>query len=330
MLAPTGVQDTAREKRSPVERATRRRLYLYLLPLVASPALLLAAAVFVIPSQWFALRSGNTYLVNLAYGAKLQNADCQILVYGDSSAMVAVDPALIREHTGLSTCNIAEFQPMTLLNGMMVLDTYLKRNARPRFLIFLFTPEDLALPSQRYNGPFEAITYRMRQPHRLQSLIALAPEYSNALFSWAEQGMRFVFENLLSKPASLEVQHLRDSSHGQLRMAAATRTSCETLRHDAVPDKKWIADLRSKYGRDGMTTLVDATPVATCDPSLSFFEQHSPEVIDNRLETLPIDAYTIDGRLHVNAKGSKLISEMLADQIVQQLQGTAPAPTGAQ
>jgi hypothetical protein len=111
-------------------------------------------------------------------------------------------------------------------------------------------------------------------------------------------------------------------------MDSPTRKNCETLRHDAVPDKRWIAGLRSKYGRDGTTVLVDATPVATCDPSLGFFKQHSPEVIDNRLETLPIDAYTIDGRLHVNAKGSKLISVMLADQIVQQLQGTAP--TGVQ
>jgi hypothetical protein len=327
MVALTGVHDTGGEESAPIPPATRRRLYLYLLPLVAGPVLLFVAALLIIPTQWFALRSGNAYLVNLAYGAKLRNADCQILIYGDSSAMVGVDPALVSERTGLSTCNIAEFQPMTLLNDTMVLDTYLERNARPRFLVFLFAPEDLDLQSQRNNGPFEAITYRMRQPHRLESLVALAPQYPGALFSWVEQGLRFTLEHLLSKPASPEVQHLRDASHGQLRMDAPTLTSCESLHHDAAPDKRWIAGLRSKYQRNGTTVRVDATPVATCDPSLAFFQQHVPDVIDNHLETLPIDAYTSDGRLHVNAKGSKLMSEMIAEQIVQQLQG--PAPAGA-
>lgn len=319
MFASSGVDGKTGERRAPVPTAIRLRLYFYLLPLIGAPFLLLAAAVLILPSQWFALHSQNTYLVNLAYGAKLNGADCQVLVYGDSSAMIGIDPSVIRARTGLSTCNIAEFQPMTMLNGTMLLDTYLEHNAPPRFLVFLFAPEDLDPQSQHHNGPFEAIVYRMRQPHRLTNFLALALHHPNELISWVEQGLRFTLVNLFSKPASPEVQHLRDRTNGQLPMSSPTRTACDSLLRDSPPDKTWIAGLRSKYGQGRTTVLVDATPLATCDPSLSFFQQQLPGVIDNRLKTLPVSAYNVDGRLHVNANGSALLSNMLADQIAQHL-----------
>jgi hypothetical protein len=318
MVASSAVDDGTRERRSPLPPATRRRLYLYLLPLVGCPFLLLAAALLILPSQWFALRSKNTYLINVAYGAKLYGANCQVLVYGDSSAMVGIDPSVIRARTGLSTCNIAEFQPMTMLNGTMLLDTYLEHNTAPRFLVFYFAPEDLD-PQSQHNGPFEAIVYRMRRPHKLASLVDLALHHPNELITWVEQGLRFTLINLFNKPASLEVQHLRDRTSGQLPMTSSSLTECDNLVRDAPPDKAWIAGLRSKYGRAGTTVLVDATPLATCDPSLRFFQQQLPGVIDNRLETLPISVYVVDGRLHVNAEGSAHLSNMLAKQIEEHL-----------
>jgi hypothetical protein len=319
MIASSGVDEIASEGPAPVSPAQRRRLYLYLLLPIGSPFLLLAAALLILPSQWFALRSQNTYLINLGYGATLHGEDCQILVYGDSSAMVGVDPSMIRARTGLSTCNIAEFQLMTGLNGTMVLDTYLDHNKPPRFLVFLFAPENLDPQSQRHDGPFEAIVYRMRQPHKLSSLFFLASHRPNDLVNWVESGLRFTLVHLFSKPASLEVQRLRARTNGQLPLAAPPRLACEDIRRDAPPDMTWLAGLRSKYGRDGTTVLIDATPLPNCDPSLPFFEQRLPGIIDNRMESLPLSDYTGDGRLHVNAGGSVVLTKMVADQIADQM-----------
>lgn len=324
MVASSEVDEGATDRSSPLPPATRRRLYLYILPLVGCPFLLLTAALVILPSQWFALHSKNTYLINVAYGAKLFGANCQVLVYGDSSAMVGIDPSVIRAHTGLSTCNIAEFQPMTTLNGTMLLDTYLEHNAPPRFLVFYFAPEDLD-PQSQHNGPFEAIVYRMRRPHMLASLVDLASHHPAELMAWVEQGLRFTLVNLVSKPAPPEVQHLRDRTNGQLPMSSQSLTECDSLLRDAPPDKAWIAGLRSKYGRAGTTVLVDATPLATCDPSLHFFQRQLPGVIDNQMETLPISAYVVDGRLHVNAEGSALLSNMLAKQIEERLRSESLA-----
>jgi hypothetical protein len=325
MIASAGVDEIASEARPPVALAQRRRLVLYLLLPIASPFLLLAAALLILPSQWFALRSQNAYLINLAYGATLHGEDCQVLVYGDSSAMVGIDPSIIRTRTGLSTCNIAEFQPMTALNGTVILDTYLDHNKPPRFLVFLFAPENLDPQSQRHNGPFEAIVYRMRQPHRLASLFFLASHHPEELVGWVESGLRFTLVHLFSKSASIDVQHLRARTHGQFLINAPTLTTCEDLRRDSPPDETWVAGLRSKYGRGGTSVLVDATPVPDCDPSLSFFRQHSAGVIDNQIETLPTSAYTRDGRLHVNLKGSSLLTNILANQLADRMHLTLTA-----
>jgi hypothetical protein len=279
----------------------------------------LIAALIILPSNWFALHSQNSYLVNVGYGAKLYGENCQVLIYGDSSAMVGIDPSIIRARTGLSTCNIAEFQPMTRLNGTMLLDTYLKHNAPPRFLVFFFAPEDLDPQSQRTNGPFEAIVWRMRQPDKWKSVIYLASHYPGALMTWVEQGLRFTLVHGLSKPVSTEIQHLRERTHGQFPMSAPSLSACDGVLRNAPPDKAWVAGLRSKYGVGGTTVLVDATPLATCDPSLPFFRHELPGVIDNRMEALPVSVYNVAGRLHVDAEGSAIFSNMVADQIVKQL-----------
>jgi hypothetical protein len=319
MVASSDVDGIANEGLPPGSLGQRSRLLLYLLLLIGSPFLLLAGALLILPSQWFALRSQNAYLINLAYGATLHSEDCQVLIYGDSSAMVGINPSIIRTRTGLSTCNIAEFQPMTALNGTMLLDNYLAHNKPPRFLIFLFAPENLDPHSQHHNGPFEAIVYRMRQPKRLASLLFFASHYPEGLVGWVESGLRFTLVHLFSKPASIEVQHLRARTHGQLPIDAPTLNACEDLRRDAPPDESWVAGLRSRYRLNGTTVLVDATPVPDCDPSLSFFQEHSSQVIDNRIETLPVSAYTSDGRLHVNSHGSSLLTNILANQLADQM-----------
>jgi hypothetical protein len=324
MLASSGVDEKTEGHRAPVPPTVRRRLYLYLLPLIGSPFLLLMSALIILPSKWFALHSQNNYLVNVGYGAKLYGENCQVLIYGDSSAMVGIDSSLIQARTGLSTCNIAEFQPMTMLNGTMLLDIYLEHNAPPRFLVFFFAPEDLDPQSQRTNGPFEAIVWRMRQPDKLKSVIYLTLHYPNQFMGWVEQGLRFTLVNFLSKPVSTEIQHIRERTHGQFPMSAPLRSVCDSLLRNAPPDKAWVEGLRSKYGLGGTTVLVDATPLATCDPSLSFFQQELPGVIDNRMEALPISVYNVDGRLHVDAEGSAIFSKMVADQIAKYLNPASP------
>ena len=170
--------------------ASRRRFYLYLLPILLFPVLLIATAFFVVPTDWFQQRADSTYLVNFGYATRLSGQDCPVLIYGDSTAMVGVDPRVITARTGLHACNIAEFEGMTLVTHTLLVDEFLAHNPRPRFLVFLYTPEDLSLPYDWSKvSTFEATSFLLRHERNLHTARVLA-EHPGPTFGWAEQGLR--------------------------------------------------------------------------------------------------------------------------------------------
>jgi hypothetical protein len=295
---------------------------LYLLPIVALPLLMLVVAFLIVPTQWFALRTVSPYLLNLAYGAKLVDRDCQVLIYGDSSAMVGLNPTLIQQKTGLTTCNIAEYEGITLVSHSLLVDMFLQHNPRPRFIVFFYSPEDLTVPNDWAGvgvATFEAISFRMEYARNLETVLLLAA-HPGVTFSWAEQGMRQALLRIHAKPVSLELAHLREPSNGQLPLTGLNITGCDASLHDRPPDLAWIGGLRSRYGVGGTRVLVDAAPTADCDASLGFFQQHLDGVVDNTpYQPIPVSSFVDNGRMHVNREGSQLISIMVANQIANQL-----------
>jgi hypothetical protein len=299
-----------------------RNLYArYLLPLILVPLLLPIAAVLIVPTAWFAQHSGISYLVTVAYGATLSDTNCQVVIYGDSTAMLGIDPERVRQLTGLNTCNIAEYMGITMLDGTSLVDQYLARNRRPRYLIFNYAPEDWN-PDQQYGNTnihlFEAITYTLRQRGRWANLLLRHP---GEFLDWSCRGLRIAAERAtkppdsVSKPFSPEIQYLRNRTvGGMVPEDSRALSSCSYLSNASAPDKNWIEFLRSKYGRDGTTVLIDATPIPACDPNLSFFSGKLAGVVDSRIDTLPVNDFLEGGR-HTTTAGSALLSERIASQI---------------
>lgn len=318
-----------REKSSETPAPTRRRAYLYLLPMVLVPLLLFVLAFAVTPTDWFVARSNSQYLANFGYGATLHNQNCQILLYGDSSAMVGLDPAAIQARTGLSACNIAEFEGMTQVSNSLLVDRFLERNPRPRFLVFMYTPEDLRNP-RSWDGvsTFEATSFMVRHERNLHTAWLLIT-HPGPTFAWAEQGLRMMLQRVRSKPFAPSVYRLRADTRGQLVMNFPSPKDCDAIHRDLAPDPAWVGALRAKYAVGGTTVLVDATPTAPCDVSLPFYQQHLQGVVDNTPYTpIALDSYTDDGRLHANARGSQRLSALVADQVMAHLAAAHTTPGG--
>ena len=312
----------------PVAPRSRSGLYWYITPLVLCPILMLVAAIYIVPGNWLAEHSGNAFLVTLGYGAQLRNMDCQIVIYGDSTAMVGLSPALIRQRTGLSTCNIAETEGMTMLNDTMVLDQYLQHNARPRFIVFMYSPEGMDPQSQRKSPEvttFEAVTYRFRQPDKLKAFLTLM-RYPEDVFTWAEHGMRMSLNGIFMQPLPPETRLLRAKTLGQTSFQGAPLQSCFYWSRATPPDRAWVQSLRARYGRGGTTVLVDSMLLPECDGDLGYFRGKLAGVIDNRIDVLPVEDYYSGGR-HVNPAGTIPLSNMVADQILSRL--SAARITGA-
>ena len=301
-----------------------RSLSLYLLPIVAGPLLLFVAAFFIIPTTWFIQHSGNTYLENLAYATKLQHVNCPVVIWGDSTAMVGVDPAVIKARTGLTACNIAEFKGMALVTQTLLLDEYLEHNVRPHYLVILFAPEAMFMNTDWSKTPtFEAITYLVQTQPKKKVFRKLALHPVDTL-GWAGLGLRMTLTRLYSHPASFTTMHQRELHNGQLPVTGPPEVSCEKIPRNGVPDPKWLQSLRRRYSIGGTKVFIDATPTPSCDPGLPANLRVLPSLIDNNpYPTFPYDFYIKGDRLHVNARGATLLSNMVADQILTQMRSEA-------
>jgi len=301
----------------------RLRLWAYLAPLLAVPLLVLAAAILVVPTDWFAMRSHSDYLATVGYGADLRNSNCPITIYGDSTAMVGINPQLIQKRTGLATCNIAEVEGMTMLFDTIVLDKFLQQNPRPRFLVFLYSPENLDPQSQRNNpemSKFEAIRFRFQQPDKLVAMIELM-RHPEDFFLWAERGTRMAIHGIFTKPFPAQIRLIRQKTLGQLALNEPDLLSCAYPRRTVPPNRAWVQSLRSRYNIEGTTVLVDAMPLPECDPDLAYFRSELSGVIDNHLEAFSVNDYYAGGGggRHANSRGAVPLSNMVADQILSRL-----------
>jgi hypothetical protein len=82
--------------------------------IVLVPLLTLLLAFPVSCTSWFVRRTSDYYFINLGYGLTLRNADCEVVVYGDSSALTGVDPGiasvLLFTGTGTSPNDVAAIE----------------------------------------------------------------------------------------------------------------------------------------------------------------------------------------------------------------------------
>lgn len=259
--------------------------------------------------------------VGIGYGSRLHDAQCDVLVDGDSSALTSIDARLVSRATGLKTCNIAEVAGVKMVNGFLELDDYLAHNRPPRYLLFWFVPENLTDPSRWHEvASFEGWFYRLRYHRDADLLERMARNPESALVA-AELGLRTGVQWLPRHPLPEELAAVRERRLGQLPEPGPPPARCEGPLSRRTPDAAWLRSLRERYARGQTQVLIDVAAEPACDPSVAFYRQHTgPGVTDNQLETLPLADYTDTGRLHASEAGAQVISGSIARQILMQQQ----------
>ncbi len=309
----TDIGEVRHEPRPPIWS-----LRLYVLAVVCFPFLLIAGTLLWMSLPVYANRAHYAYLADTGYGMRLKHADCDIVVYGDSTSLVGIEPSLIEQRTGLKTCNLAEVAGVQVINGLLVLDTYLQNNRPPKFIVFNYAPENLTPATQwkevsTFEGVFFALKYR---PDAAFWRAAL--HNPNELMDDAELGFRTGVEWLVQPKLPASVLQVRDTSHGRVPEPAQPLTNCPAIVAERAPDVAWLASLRQHYATHGTRVLIDVTPMPPCDPGLAFYQQRiTPASIDNAIATLPLSMYTDSGRLHTTDAGAQAISQRIADQILR-------------
>ena len=65
----------------------------------------------------------------------MRDRDCDVLIFGDSTAMTGINPDVVERNTGFKTCNIAVTNSVLAVTHNLTLNRYLANNAKPRVLL---------------------------------------------------------------------------------------------------------------------------------------------------------------------------------------------------
>jgi len=300
---------------------------LYLLLLLFVPALLLAAAFVAANTNWFFYHDNYFMLRNIGYSLTLSHADCQVVLTGDSSALTGLDPETVTRLTGLSACNVTEGGTVTVVAGSYPLDTYLERNAAPKYIVFMFTPSQFK-PSHSwrdYSSYYEGIVYLLRYERNMSTYRKLFthPLETFTFSAWAAQSILADAFTHITDPHKYDgiedPAEYRQKHRGILTFYSSPETNCFRNGWDKslkiVTDPQWVEGLRRKYGVKGTRVIVNVAPVADCDDMKDVYESVLKGVHDNPMEVLPIGMFNSQD-VHFTPQGAARVSTGVANQIL--------------
>ena len=268
------------------------------------PVIAVAASFFIARSSWYVRHQKNSYLAISDYPFTLKNKDCDVIIYGDSSALTGVAPLVIEAATALHTCNIAQPNTTLAIAGTFALDTYLKNNAPPKFLIFQFTAPDFS--PRDSNGALyeEGALQLVRHKLDLQTFQLFARHPMEAL-----EFSKFILRTaLLEKDRSARTYDRAwaqiQASHGLFTAPGAPLGKCLGDLEEKAPDAQWIRNLRRKYSEGGTRVLIYVAPHPDCDTSYDFYAGKIAPLADNRLQRFSIGMF--NEKNHFTLEGANL------------------------
>jgi hypothetical protein len=316
VVLPGNEQSSAPEIR-PKHHFPPRAYVLYCLTIALVPIVSVTGAFLIARSSWYVRHQKNSYLAISDYPFSLKDRNCDVLIYGDSSALTGVSPPVIEAATSLRTCNIAQPNTTLAIAGTFALDSYLKNNARPKFLIFQFIAPDFAPrdPNSRLNdeGALQLARHRLD----LQTFLLFGRHPIQTL----------EFSEFILNTALIDTDWTDDTydrawtqirtTHGLFTTPGPPLKTCVGELELRAPDAAWIRELRSKYSQEGTRVLVYVAPYPECDGSYDYYSERLAQLSENHLRRSSITMFNEQN--HFTREGADLNSVSIAKDIANLL-----------
>jgi hypothetical protein len=298
---------------------THLRFRAYVLLMLIIPTLFLASSIPIVRAKSFPVESGDPFLLNSDYAFSLKHVDCEVLIYGDSTALTGLDPTVVSRATGLKTCNIAQAQSIVQILGMLALDTYLKNNAPPKYIVMQFAPETLSRGRSDFFWA-EGLTLLLRKKSLFEALPTFIrhPVQAYRFSIWA---IKAKVASFIKPPIDFGSTEAIFRSHGGLLiLPKSAQTHCLNDIAYIQPTVAWVQSLKDKYANNGTRVVINVSPLPTCSPIAALVVAGTRNVTDNSPSLYPIGLFC-DLDRHLTLEGAERASLELADQLVT---GTRP------
>jgi hypothetical protein len=305
---------------TPPEIARRYCILLLLLPLLAIPLCIRLGS-----SDFFIKHGASVWVQSNDAVFAMRDRDCDVLIFGDSTAITGIDPAVVERNTGFKTCNIAVTNAVLSVTHNLTLDQFLAKNGRPRVLLIQlspdgFQPESTAwnrtvypeglLELLRHGDPVEARRVLLRHPQQAVAFAGYAAGFT------AYSALKDIWFHLTNRRADEGEVTIRN---GFFTPPSPPSTSCEPGAIFSNPEaggsfpKALVEEYQNRYGPRSGVVLVNVAPIPSCDRNLAAFATQLNGVTSNTLLSLPVGLFN-DPR-HYTAIGSVVVSRLVADEL---------------
>lgn len=329
--SPIHTPQTPAHQGSPTPSPLLYTVLVVLLPLLAIPAFIILGR-----SDFFLHHGASVWVQSNDAVFDMRNRACDVLVFGDSTAMTGINPDVVESHTGYKTCNIAVTNAVLAVTNNLALDSFLAHNARPRILLVQLSPDDFQSASHswhqtiyaegllellRHGNPAEARHTLLTHPAESVSFAGYAAGFT------AYYGLKDIWFHITKLRPEEDTVHVRN---GFFTPPAKARTFCDPAETLADPtqgtfSRSMVQQLHANYsGRSGLV-LVNVAPIPSCDQNLAAYEAELDGVTNNALLPLPIGLFN-DGR-HYTAMGSTVVSRLIANELNEQAQANPELDT---
>jgi hypothetical protein len=255
----------------------------------------------------------------------MRDRDCDVLIYGDSTAMTGIDPDVVQRNTGLKTCNISVTNSVLAVTRNLTLDTYLANNPRPRVLLVQLSPDGFQPESGSWGQTVypEGLLELLRHgtPAQARHVMYTHPREAVAFAGYAAG---FTIYGL-AKEAWFHATSLRPEEdavtihNGFFTPPAPPSTSCDPGAIFSNPSagggfsRSVVNEFRKDYSSRSDLVLVNVAPIPACDQNLAAFTSELKGITSNAVMPLPVTLFN-DPR-HYTAGGSAVVSRLVAQEL---------------
>ncbi len=305
---------------TPREKSRRYCISLILLPLLAIPA-----GIHLGGSDFFLRHGASVWVQSNDAVFAMRDRDCDVLIFGDSTAMTGIDPDVVERNTGFKTCNIAVTNSVLAVTHNLTLNRYLSHNTHPRVLLIQLSPDGFQPESNSWRQTVyaEGLVELLRHgsPGEARHTLVAHPQESIAFAGYAAGFTAYS----LFKNAWFHATHLRPEEdaitihNGFFTPPAPPSTTCEPGATFSNPKaggdfpRSLVSGFQSDYAQRSGIVLVNVAPIPSCDANLAAFSSELNGVTSNALTPLPIGLFN-DPR-HYTAVGSAIVSRLVAQEL---------------
>jgi hypothetical protein len=255
----------------------------------------------------------------------MRDRDCDVLIFGDSTAMTGIDPDVVERNTGFKTCNIAVTNSVLAVTHNLTLNRYLANNVKPRVLLVQLSPDGFQPESNAWNqtvypeGLLELL--RHGNPAESRRVLLTHPREAIAFAGYAAgfslySGVKDIWFRVTNMRPEEDTVTIHN---GFFTPPSPPSTSCEPGATFSNPQagggypRTVVGEYENGYADRSGIVLVNVAPIPSCDQNLAAFSSELNGVTSNSLLPLPVTLFN-DPR-HYTAVGSAVVSRLVAQEL---------------